>query len=65
MLYLHDEIAPYARWGMKTYVPYETHWTGLGAYFGYAALMRDHDPVGACGHPAAVLREHVRFVRGY
>jgi hypothetical protein len=40
VLYLHDALAQPTRWGLKTFSPLDTHWTGLGAYEGYAALMR-------------------------
>lgn len=46
-LYVHDPIARQARWGLKTYVPDETHWTGLGAWLGYGALMRRLQALGA------------------
>jgi hypothetical protein len=29
-----------ARWGLNVYNPVETHWTGLGAYAGYVAVMQ-------------------------
>lgn len=29
-----------ARWGLNVYNPYETHWTGLGAYEGYVMVMQ-------------------------
>jgi hypothetical protein len=29
-----------SRWGLNVYNPYETHWTGLGAYQAYVMVMR-------------------------
>jgi len=29
-----------ARWGLNVYNPYETHWTGLGAYQAYVMVMQ-------------------------
>ncbi|CAN7396679.1 hypothetical protein LJR225_002506 [Phenylobacterium sp. LjRoot225] len=29
-----------ARWGLEVYNPYETHWTGLGAYVAYVQVMQ-------------------------
>ena len=40
VLYLNGAMAQQAAWGLKTYSPHDTHWTGLGAYLGYAAFMR-------------------------
>jgi len=40
VLYPAPELAHEAAWGLKVYEPTETHWTGLGAYQGYVALMR-------------------------
>lgn len=41
VLRLEEAMARPARWGLKLYEPYDTHWTGLGAYIGYAELMRE------------------------
>ena len=41
VLHLEAAMARLARWGLKLYEPYDTHWTGLGAYVGYAELMRE------------------------
>jgi SGNH hydrolase-like domain, acetyltransferase AlgX len=37
--YLHEPLAQATRRGWKTYSRHDTHWTGYGAYAGYAALM--------------------------
>src|SRR5204862_5334342 len=34
VIYPADALARPSRWGLKTYVPNDTHWTGLGAYYG-------------------------------
>ncbi|HEX3699741.1 MAG TPA: hypothetical protein VHV27_03615 [Phenylobacterium sp.] len=47
VLYLAPLMARPARWGLKLYDRYETHWTGLGAYEGYAALMQRLQAMGA------------------
>ncbi len=39
VIYPVAALSQQARWGLKVYSPHDTHWTGLGAYFGYAALM--------------------------
>jgi len=41
VIYPYDELVRQAGWGLKTYSPHDTHWTGLGAYLGYAALMKE------------------------
>jgi hypothetical protein len=44
LVYPRDALAAAARRGMKVYSRHDTHWTGPGAYEGYAALMgRLHD----------------------
>lgn len=40
VVYPRDAILRQARWGLQTYSAHDTHWTGLGAYFGYVELMR-------------------------
>jgi hypothetical protein len=40
VVYPAPELMRQAAWGLKVYEPTETHWTGLGAYQGYVALMR-------------------------
>lgn len=39
VIYPHDRLSQSARWGLRVYDRYESHWTGLGAYQGYVALM--------------------------
>ncbi|WP_337185214.1 hypothetical protein [Phenylobacterium sp.] len=39
VVYPASDLARHARWGLKTYSAHDSHWTGLGAYLGYAALM--------------------------
>lgn len=39
VLYLHDALVQATRWGVKTYSRHDTHWTGLGAYEAYRAIM--------------------------
>ncbi len=39
------------RFGLKTYSKHDTHWTGLGAYYGYAALMNRLHALGLTGPP--------------
>ena len=51
VLYLDSTLAQQARWGLKTYSPHDTHWTGLGAYLGYAALMRELQAQGRTEGP--------------
>lgn len=41
VLYLEQALARPTRWGLATYSPHDTHWTGVGAYYGYAALMSE------------------------
>lgn len=41
VLYLNGALARESAWGLKTYTPYDTHWTGLGAYLGYVAFLRE------------------------
>lgn len=44
VLYLGPPIAAATRAGEKTYSRHDTHWSGYGAYVGYAALMQHlHD----------------------
>ncbi|WP_296597274.1 hypothetical protein [Phenylobacterium sp.] len=40
VIYPHPQLAQQAHWGLHVYDRYDTHWTGLGAYQGYAAFMR-------------------------
>jgi len=39
VLYLYPRIAAATKAGEKTFSRHDTHWTGYGAYAGYAALM--------------------------
>jgi hypothetical protein len=39
VIYPYDALRRQARWGLKTYSPHDTHWTGLGAYVAYAEIM--------------------------
>lgn len=41
VIYPGPELQHQARWGLKVYSRHDTHWTGLGAYHGYRALMGD------------------------
>lgn len=41
LIYPHADLRRQAEWGLKAYSRHDSHWTGLGAYHGYAALMRD------------------------
>ena len=40
VVYPAAALTKQAGWGLQVYSPLDTHWTGLGAYFGYAALMQ-------------------------
>jgi len=51
VLYLNDALAQPTAWGLKTYSPHDTHWTGLGAYLGYAAFMQALRARGLAGEP--------------
>lgn len=51
VLYPAAEIRAAAQAGVKAYSPYETHWTGLGAYEAYAALMSRLQAMGVTGAP--------------
>lgn len=41
VIYPYGDMARQAGWGLLAFSPHDTHWTGLGAWYGYAALMRD------------------------
>lgn len=62
-LYLEPAMARPTAWGLKTYTPYDTHWTGLGAYYGYAALMQTLQAKGAVTEGPRPLESFVQ-VRG-
>lgn len=51
VVYPHAEIARQARWGLKVYSRHDTHWTDLGAYYGYAAFMRNLQDRGLAEGP--------------
>jgi Ca2+-binding RTX toxin-like protein len=59
LIYLDAALAQPTRWGLKTYSPHDTHWTGLGAYLGYAAFMRElqAEGIGAGPRPLERFRE--------
>ena len=51
MLNLYDaEVTP-TRWGLKTYSRHDTHWTGLGAYEGYRAILERLNAMGVTDPP--------------
>lgn len=54
VIYPHAEIAQQARWGLKTYSRHDTHWTDLGAYHGYVALMRSLQARGLTDGPRSL-----------
>lgn len=47
-----------SRRGLAVYNPVETHWTGLGAYEGYAALMRRLQAMGVAEGPRPLESFH-------
>ncbi|MET0271996.1 MAG: hypothetical protein ABW360_03305, partial [Phenylobacterium sp.] len=51
VLYLHEPIARQAHWGVKTYSAADTHWTGLGAYAGYVAILQRLQALGKTDGP--------------
>lgn len=51
VLYLNEALAQQAAWGLRTYSRHDTHWTGLGAYIGYAAFMRALEAKGLAEGP--------------
>lgn len=51
VLYLREALERPTRWGLKTYTPNDTHWTGLGAYYGYAEVMRRLNALGVAEGP--------------
>jgi acetyltransferase AlgX (SGNH hydrolase-like protein) len=51
VLYLHDPVAAATRAGQKTYSLHDTHWTGYGAYAGYAALLSRLHAMGITDPP--------------
>jgi hypothetical protein len=51
VLNLYDaEVAP-TRWGLKTFSRHDTHWTGLGAYQAYRAILEQLNVMGVTDPP--------------
>lgn len=63
-LYLQPAMAREMAWGLKTYSAHDTHWTGLGAYLGYAALMRDLQARGLTPEGPRPLEDFVQVRAG-
>ncbi|HET6972262.1 MAG TPA: hypothetical protein VFH92_14130 [Phenylobacterium sp.] len=59
VIYPYAELADAAHYGLKVYAAHDTHWTGLGAYWGYVALMRELERrgVGTGPRPLEAFRE--------
>ncbi|MBW8813774.1 MAG: hypothetical protein JF588_10145 [Caulobacterales bacterium] len=59
VIYPYPELANAAHYGVKVYAAHDTHWTGLGAYWGYVALMRElqRRGIGAGPRPLEAFRE--------
>jgi hypothetical protein len=59
VVYPYAELANAAHYGVKVYAAHDTHWTGLGAYWGYVALMRElqRRGIGAGPRPLEAFRE--------
>lgn len=51
VVYPAAALTKQAHWGLQVYSPLDTHWTGLGAYFGYAALMQHLQQLEAAETP--------------
>jgi hypothetical protein len=51
VLYLHPYVAEATRNGQKTFSRHDTHWTGYGAYAGYAGLMNHLHALGLTEGP--------------
>lgn len=51
VVYPYESLVRQARWGLRVYDRYDTHWTGLGAYQGYAAFMRSLERRGLAEGP--------------
>ncbi|MEW5684079.1 MAG: hypothetical protein AB1942_04090 [Pseudomonadota bacterium] len=51
VIYPAPELQQQVRWGLKTYSRHDTHWTGLGAYHGYRALMTELNRRGLAEAP--------------
>lgn len=54
VLYLHDAVAAATRAGQKTFSRHDTHWTGYGAYAGYAALVGRLHAMGITDAPRPI-----------
>lgn len=63
-LYLQPALARETAWGLKTYSAHDTHWTGLGAYLGYAELMRVLQARGAVSEGPRPLSDFVAVREG-
>jgi hypothetical protein len=59
VIYPYPELANAAHYGLKVYAAHDTHWTGLGAYQGYVALMRElqRRGIGAGPRPLEAFAE--------
>lgn len=51
ILYLRPAVAEATRLGERTFSRHDTHWTGYGAYAGYAGLMRHLQAMGLADGP--------------
>jgi hypothetical protein len=51
VFYLHPFVAQATRGGQKTFSRHDTHWTGYGAYAGYAGLMSHLHALGLTEGP--------------
>lgn len=63
VVYPAPELQHQACWGLKVYSRHDTHWTGLGAYYGYRALMTELHRRGLAEAPRPL--EAFREVRRY
>ncbi|PZQ62187.1 MAG: hypothetical protein DI570_11910 [Phenylobacterium zucineum] len=63
VIYPAPELQHQAHWGLKTYSRHDTHWTGLGAYHGYRALMTELNRRGLAEGPRPL--EAFQEVRRY
>lgn len=63
VLYLAPAMARNARWGLKLYSRHDTHWTGLGAYEGYAAIISRLQAMGAVGEGPRPLSAFTELFR--
>lgn len=58
IVYPADTLRQQARWGLEVYSPYETHWTGLGAYAAYVDLMLRLQAAGITDGPKPLSAFH-------